>query len=520
MFAVNHLPAATQVQAFPLGLFHSDLGRRLAIVAIASLLVLMAGCSVNPATGTPDLVFKSESKEIELGKELHEKIIETTPIYTHTELQEYVDAIGQKVVKNSHRPELSYTFTVIDAPDINAFALPGGYIYINRGLIGYLNSEAQLAAVLAHEVGHVTARHAIRQDTAKAGAKASTAVVSILSILTTGTSVLGDVTDLWSSAAVMGYGREMELEADGLGAEYLFNSGYNPKAMIEVIALLKDQERFSRLLARESGQKASSYHGLFSSHPRNDTRLQEVVGKANALAKAQAGTDNVDTFRDKTEGLVFGINFQAQSKKSKEKNTYSHARLGFSIDFPLNWSVENQRSNIIANAADQHAQIKLAIDLLKSPKAPNEYIRDQLKIPFLKQSEAIGQFGLIGHMGIAPEGTVINGVPSSHPSRIAVLYQGRRAYVLHGLVSNTVEGIDDDELFVKAIRSFRPSRTARIKAVKSKTIHYVKANQDTNFKRLAQHIKLGKYTEQQLRLLNGYYPKGEPKPGDWLKIVR
>jgi len=516
MFAASHPLAPRQTLDFAT---HNRPVRLLAIAALVILSLLTTGCSVNPVTGTPDLVFKSESKEIEIGKELHEKIIETTPIYAQEALQEYVDAIGQKIVKHSHRPELSYTFTIIDSPDINAFALPGGYIYINRGLIGYLNSEAQLAAVLAHEVGHVTARHAIRQDAAKTGAKAGTTVVSILSILTTGTSVLGDVTDLWSSAAVMGYGREMELEADGLGAEYLFNSGYNPKAMIEVIGLLKDQERYSRLLARESGQKASSYHGLFSSHPRNDTRLQEVVGKANALAKAQAGTDNVDTFRDKTEGLIFGINFQAQSKKNKEKNTYSHARLGFSIDFPLKWKVENQRSNIIANADDQHAKIKLAVDLLKIPKAPDEYIRDQLKIPFLKQSEAIGQFGLIGHMGIAPEGTVIDGTPSTHPSRIAVLYQGRRAYVLHGLVNNSVDGIDDDELFVKAIRSFRPSRTARIKAVKSKTIHYVKANKDTSFKRLAQHIKLGKYSEQQLRLLNGYYPQGEPNPGDWIKIV-
>lgn len=517
MFAVSHPQAPSQTH--PLNIQNS-LTRLIAIVITAGLYLLTTGCSVNPVTGSPDLVFKSEAKEIELGKELHEKIIEATPLYSHAILQEYVDTVGQKIVKHSHRPDLTYTFTVIDAPDINAFALPGGYIYINRGLIGYLNSEAQLAAVLAHEIGHVTARHAIRQDTAKAGAKAGTAVVSILSILTTGTSVLGDVTDLWSSAAVMGYGREMELEADGLGAEYLFNSGYNPNAMIEVIGLLKDQERFSRLLARESGQKASSYHGLFSSHPRNDTRLQEVVGKANALAKTQAGTDNADSFREKTEGLVFGINFQAQSKKNKEKNTYSHARLGFSIDFPASWTVENQRSNIIASADDKHAQIKLAVDLLKVPKAPSEYIRDQLKIPFLKQSEAIGQFGLIGHMGIAPEGTLINEEPSTHPSRIAVLYQGRRAYVLQGLVSSTVEGINDDELFIKAIRSFRPSRTARIKAVKSKTIHYVKANQETSFKRLAQHIKLGKYSEQQLRLLNGYYPKGEPKPGDWIKIVQ
>lgn len=499
---------------------HRSLTKLILIASLATSLSTLNGCAVNPATGTPDVVFKSESKEIELGKELHEKIMESTPIYNNEKLQAYINDIGQKVAKYSHRPDLTYTFTIIDSPDINAFALPGGYIYINRGLIGYLNSEAQLAAVLAHEIGHVTARHAMRQDAARKGAKVGTTAVSILSILTTGTSVLGEVSELWSTAAVMGYGREMELEADGLGAEYLHNTGYNPKAMIEVIGVLKDQERFSRRLARESGQKSRSYHGLFSTHPRNDIRLQEVVGKATELSENQAGTDNKDIFRQQTEGVIFGINVQAQNKKTTEKNTFSHARLGFSIDFPKGWTVENQRSQIVATADDQHAQLALDVDLLKTPMAPTEYLRDKLNIPFLQQSEAIGQSGLVGHMGIAPAGSEINGHVTDHPSRVAVLYQGPRVYILQGTTNQTVPDINDDDLFVAAIRSFRPSRTARIKSIKSKTIHYVKANELTSFKRLAQHVTLGKYAEEQLRLLNGYYPRGEPQPGEWIKIIR
>ena len=218
---------------------------------ILTFILLMMGCSINPATGTPDIVLMSESAEIQMGKEMHEKLIKSMPIYQDEKLAAYVNSVGQKIVKNSHRKDIEYHFTIIDAPDINAFALPGGYIYINRGLLSYLDSEAQLAAVLAHEVGHVTARHVVRQDSARKGAS----VLSVLSVLTTGSAAIGDVTNLWGTAAVKGYGREMELEADGLGAEYLFNSGYDPHAMVETIGVLKDQEKFARYRAKEEGKK-------------------------------------------------------------------------------------------------------------------------------------------------------------------------------------------------------------------------------------------------------------------------
>ena len=174
------------------------------LIALGLLsLISFTGCAVNPATGTPDFVFMSESSEIAKGKELHEKILASTPVYQDEKLNAYVNEIGQRLVKISDRPEITYTFTIIDSPDINAFALPGGYIYINRGLIGYLSNEAQLAAVIAHEIAHVTARHTVRQDAARKGASA----VSVASVITTGSMVVGDAADLWTSAAVSGYGQ-------------------------------------------------------------------------------------------------------------------------------------------------------------------------------------------------------------------------------------------------------------------------------------------------------------------------
>jgi predicted Zn-dependent protease len=124
---------------------------------------LMMGCSVNPVTGKQDFVMISENQEIQMGREYNSQILKQYEIYQNEVLQNYVQSIGESLALKSHRPNLVYRFTVLDSPDINAFALPGGYIYINRGLMSFLSSEEELAAVLGHEIGHVTARHSVKQ---------------------------------------------------------------------------------------------------------------------------------------------------------------------------------------------------------------------------------------------------------------------------------------------------------------------------------------------------------------------
>jgi len=473
-------------------------------------LLFITGCSMNPATGRPDLVMMSESAEIKKGKELHEKVLKSMPIYQDEALTKYVNDIGQKVAKNSHRPNIKYYFTIIDKPDINAFALPGGYIYINRGLLAYLDSEAQLAAVLAHEVGHITARHVVRQDSAKKGAGALT----ITSMIATGSGIVGDVTNMWSTAAVKGYGREMELEADGFGAEYLVNSGYDPHAMVETIGVLKDHEKFARYRAKSEGKKIKSYHGVFSTHPRNDIRLKEVIAKAGTLPDNQINLNNKDQYRKHTEGLVFGINYDAKVKERPlEKGRYLHKKLGFSLLFHPQWQVKNTRQAIVAAPADNSAEISLMVARVKVKLSPSNYLRSVLPNQQLTRSEDFKQFGLIGHTAIATK------KGNEQGNRVAVIFQGSRAYLLAGSVIKPQEGIDYDKLFLKSIRSFRPERS-QPKKRKSKTIHYVKANDKTTIEDLAKHIKLGVYTEQHLRLINGLYPRKKVNPGDWIKIVK
>lgn len=477
-------------------------------ILIAALIATTAGCAFNPATNRPDLVLMSQEKEINIGKEMHEKLVASTPIYRDPVLSAYVEHVGQKIAKASDRPDLEYTFTIIDSQDINAFALPGGYIYINRGLLTYMRSEAEMAAVLAHEVAHVTARHAVRQKTAATGA----GVASVLSVLVTGSGVVGDVANLWSTAAVKGYGRDMELEADRFGAQYMYNAGYDPQAMINVIGILKDQETFARRKARLEGKKPQTYHGVFSTHPRNDIRLQEVVAAAGKLPEDKKIT-KVEYYREKTEGLVYGQNAQ-----ETEKNRYNHTRLGFSLLFPEGWEVENQRSAIVGKAPDSSATITIKVAKRNGNQPADMALREVYDVRDLEQDEALSQYRLVGHTGKLPSAS------AERPDRVAVLYYGSRQYMLEGKIQGELSDKEAreqyDNLFLTSIRSFRPLRRADVMQPDIKRVKYVQANDKTTFSSLARHMDIGEYAEEQLRLLNGYYPRGEPKPGEWIKIVQ
>jgi predicted Zn-dependent protease len=482
----------------------------LVYLSLSGLLLVTPSCSINPATGSPDLVLMSEDAEIDMGKKMHEKLLMSVPIYQDKKLSAYIQQVGKKVASQSHRPNIEYHFTIIDAADINAFALPGGYIYINRGLLAYLDSEDQLAAVLAHEIGHVTARHVVRQDTARKGAS----VLSIFSMLTTGSTTIGDVTNLWSTAAVKGYGREMELEADGFGAEYLFNSGYDPHAMVETIGVLKDQEKFARYRAKNEGRKTRSYHGVFSSHPRNDIRLKEVIAKAGEFPKNHSSAiNNKQQYRTHIEGMVYGTNYDASiAKQEVEKNRYSHQKLGFTLLFPEQWQTAATRSAIISEPSDKSAQIKIEVAKHNKKLSPATFLRRATKATMLLRSEDFAQNGLIGHTGIMP------GKNGENDRRVAVIFQGSRAYLLTGSIFKASANIDHDELFLNSIHSFSPQRSSSRK-LKSKTIHYVKANEKTRIEALAKNMRIGSYAPQQIRLINGLYPRGEPKPGEWIKII-
>jgi len=467
------------------------------IGALSSAAVLSA-CAVNP-TGGVDFVTMSESREIELGTELHEQMQQETPLYRDQDLQEYVNEVGQKLAAVSHRPDIEYTFTVVDSPDINAFALPGGFIYINRGLIAYLNSEDQLAAVLGHEIGHVTARHAVRQQ----AARQTNSVIAGVAVIATGVSSLGETTSLLGGALLSGYGRDMELESDGLGAEYLANAGYDPLAMVEVIGVLKNHEDFTK----RTSSGAVSYHGVFATHPRNDTRLQEVVGRASELSEQQSSNVDPAIFREKVNGLALGPSLQIGG--SEARNRYYQSLLNYTMVFPDGWRWDETTTQLNARAADESLTLNVSVQRLQQMKEPRLFIQDELDVNGLQETEALNQFGLQGYTGINP----------ADQTRLAVIYYGPRAFILQGSQSGGEISEENDEIFMQAIRSFRPIAANERSFANPVSIEYVRSDGRT-YEQLAEDNMFDENAADLLRLYNGDYPRGQPVAGEWIKIVR
>src|SRR3990170_6883888 len=191
------------------------LRRYLLLLLTGLAAALMAACALNPVSGGRELALLSEADELRLGRENDTEVRKQYGVYANAPLQAYVQQLGERLAAKSHRPQLKYTFTVLDSPEVNAFALPGGYIYITRGIMAHLNSEAELAAVLGHEIGHVTARHAVRQYSAAMAANVGFTIGSILVpelASRAGQSPLNTP----GGALLSGYGRDHELEADRL----------------------------------------------------------------------------------------------------------------------------------------------------------------------------------------------------------------------------------------------------------------------------------------------------------------
>lgn len=462
-----------------------------ALLPFTLLALLLQSCASNP-TGGMDFVMMSESAELEKGKELHEEILNNMPIYQDPDLNAYVNEIGQKLVDGSHRSDIEYTFTIIDSPDINAFALPGGYVYVNRGLMAYLTSEAQLAAVIGHEIGHITGRHAVRQDAAR---KTNNVLAGILAV-GTGVGDLGEASAMLGGTVISGYGRDMELEADGLGAEYLYNAGYDPNAMVEVITVLKNQEDFNKRVSGES----TSYHGLFATHPRNDTRLIQAVGAVGDLDEVQRAEVDPAVFRQEMEGLPIGQTMATAA--SQDRNRYYQNLLSYTMIFPENWDYEETTTTVTSRSPDEDASLSVTARLRSRNIDPRVYVNEELGISNLQQTEAFTQYGLPGYTGIIGDSG----------ERLAVIYLGNRAFIFRARGS--------DEEVRESIHSFRPIARQEVAAANPVSIDWIRADGRTTYADLARGSRLGQYAEDQLRLMNGDYPSGEPDAGEWIKIAR
>jgi predicted Zn-dependent protease len=377
--------------------------------------------------------------------------------------------------------------------------------------MAYLNSEAELAAVLGHEVGHVTARHAVRQQTGAQAAGVGAAVIGIL----TGSADLANVANMAGSALISGYGRDMELEADQLGAEYLNRIGFKPEAMIDVVRLLKNQESLEIEMARQENRKPKVYHGLFASHPDNDTRLKEVVRSAEKVTTAEARPDNRDLYLGHIDGLAMG---DSRAQGVVRGSRFYHSGLGITVAFPGGWAVDNQAAQVIAVSPTKDAMMKVNAQPVPPNVAPKEFLGRLLQGTTTTTSEPLQFNGLQGYRAVARS----VGLPwgNQGPAEIAVVYYNNLAYIFNGAPRQAAGLSSFEPMFLSSVKTFRRMKDNEFQAGEPNKIRVVRTGDKTTIEQLAKGSPIEKYPVERLRLLNDLYPDKEPAPGQKLKIVK
>ena len=471
--------------------------------------ILLTACATNPVTGGSDFVLMSEDEEIRLGHKYSTAVLQEMPAYKNPVLEELVQRIGKQLATHSHRPNLDYQFTIVDSTSVNAFALPGGYIFITRGMLAYLNSEAELAAVLGHEIGHVTARHSVRQQSTAA----ITGILGVVVAASTGISGIDSLTDMAGTAIVRGYGREHELEADRLGAEYLAKSGYDPEAMLEVVGVLKNQEAFEVAIARKEDRDPNVYHGLFSTHPDNDARFSEVVNAANKFKTGTTTRIGRDSFLLRLDGMPFG---DSTREGIIRDNRFYHQNLNFSLTFPKDWRIDNQAQKIIATPASKDGLIQMTVAEIKGHLSPRQFMEQQLQLANPRLGKTFSAGNLQGYTAVA-NGETPYGL---RRVRYAVVSTGDSAYIFAGTTSDQENPGKYDPAILATAKSFHPLTAAERKLATGKKLDIIRATRGMTYAGLARESPINDYPEEQLRLLNDQYPAGEPEPSQLLKIVR
>lgn len=443
------------------------------------------------------------------GAELYNEFKDAGQFYDDERWQKYVDDIGQRLLRHSDDKDQTYYFFVLDVPTINAFATGDAYIYIHRGLITYLTSEEQLAAVIGHEIGHVARRHHTKRKAATILGQSAAYAAYVL----TGRGEMWEATDAITQIWMSGYGRKDELEADQFGAELLARAGYNPMAVIETISVLKDQELF----AREVRQQTPSYHGLFATHPKNDKRLYDVVSYAQQSVPEES-VEPVGDFWEMINGLHYGM---PTTSGTRDENIYYDKSYRLVIEFPIGWRVAKDQTQIYGHApgGPSVGWVKVTRISTSGALAPAEFVRKRL---LLKDDDIVSEedvkiqcceFYLVERKN---SNATVTG------NYLAVYEDANVFYVIEG-----VSGIDGTRDFIKTsieeiisgIRSLKPDDLTYEDIQK---IYVQVAEPGDTYAELARSSSLGRhdYPEETLRLINGHHPHGEPRAGDYIKVIK
>jgi predicted Zn-dependent protease len=308
--------------------------------------IILTGCQTIKATGERHFALIGEEQEIEMGAQSDEQIVHTFGLYPDESLQAYVQQLGARIAAATERPDLPWTFRVIDDDTVNAFALPGGYIYVTRGIMAHFENEAQMTGVLSHEIAHVTAKHSVIRLSRSMLAELGLGVVSII---VPELANLAPLAGAGLQLLFLSYSRDDEMEADLLGVRYMAKVEENPRELVDVMAML---DRVSA--TRQNGVVPE----WASTHPLPENRIDMIQRAVKALENQMFRPVERQSYLARLDNLVYG-------KDPREGYTrdsmFYHPELKFHFHFPENWRIINQKKVVIGLSPREQAAIQITL---------------------------------------------------------------------------------------------------------------------------------------------------------------
>lgn len=470
----------------------------LLVLLVLSISVIFTGCARNLATGEKHLNLISQSQEISMGRQEDSKIVASLGLYPDAALQSYVQELGAGLAKTSERPDLPWTFRVIDDPVVNAFALPGGYIYVTRGLMTYINNEAQLSGVIGHEIGHVTAQHSVQRMSSQgltqigvlAGMMIKPELQQYRQIVDTGLGLL-----------FLKFSRDDESQADHLGLRYMVRAGNDPRQMAPVFDML------NRVSKASGGGRVPEW---METHPNPENRIERIQKELDTL-KIDPGrlSVNQNSYLSLVDGLVFGQN--PREGFFRDAHFYQ-PELEFEFVFPSGWKTVNQKEAVAAASGNQDAVLQITLAQGTSgEKAAKQF------------------FGQKGLQTERQETANLNGLPAVSAQFRAQTEQG----VLHGkaafveykghtyqLLGYTTEQLWEkyQDIIVGSIGSFRRLTDPKILQVQPMHLKIVTVGQPSTLGQLAKQEGSPVQLEM-LAIINQTEVNASFKVGDRVKMV-
>jgi predicted Zn-dependent protease len=489
-----------------------------AISAIQGLYLVvflsLTGCTLNPATGEQSFTgFMSLEDEMVVGAEEHPKILkEFGGEYKDRALATYVRQVGQSLVEVSELPKLPFTFSVLNDEKVNAFALPGGYVYVTRGLLALADNEAEMAGILAHEIGHITARHTAQRYSQATATNLGLSALGILGNIFGAPPGLGQVISLGAQAVLRGYSREQEMEADMLGVRYVARAGYSSDALSSFFYKMKAH---SELAAAQEGDRArGDKFNIMATHPRTADRIIQAMHLAKA-APVKNPKIGRDTMLARIDGLLFGDSLEQGIRKGR---VYAHPELRIRFMVPEGFTMLNSDKQLVALGPNG---ARLAFDMVDAKTAGrvnrlSDYITnnwgENLPIEEVERIEINGLAAATGRSRISGK---------SGPRDVRLVVIRPEPGLIYRLLFLTPPGLTAslNEELRRTTYSFEHLSENEAAAIKPLRVRIKRVSSGDTVASFSARMPFERFSQEWFKTLNGLRQGETLRPGAWVKVI-